>query len=432
MGAAFRNIFRLLLVSAFTVVAFSSCEFRQVMTYDEIYLDHMAVFDYDIDWSNLSEKPSGMTIIFYPIESSDTKTYQFHTNAVSHFHAVLPDQDYALICFNQSEEEFALLKFSGLDQYVTSIVTLKSDEELGTQGLLNSGIIRGTRGYNASGVLTPGDIASSSISSVRRYQSILSGSGSYNPGGLQGNGGLLNNQGGLTPTRGYNASGVLTPGDIVNNMSITIHVVGLEYTNSVSGTLTGLSCGRNLANKFPLAETLDQNVTEWVVTRPSSDVLVGTISANVGTFGIPVEGSRALTDDFEPNVLHLSFTMTDNSVVNFDVDITEDIRDAFEENFVGGSDDDQIANNESGGEGGTDNPSNPQDPVNPEEPNKPATSFDIYIEVGADTTPSDDPLTDDPDATTSEGTIILHRTEGKGFHVGVEGWGEEVIHDIVF
>lgn len=351
---------------------FSSCEFREMLTYDEIYLKHMAVFDYDIDWSDLSEKPTGLTMIFYPIESEDTKVYKFHSNTVDHFHAVLPDQDYSIVCFNQSEEEFMLLKFENLDTFDGASIVARSEEEIDefTHIRYRSG---NTRGFNASGVLRPGTVAVASMSSAKSGSKL---------------------------TKGYNASGVLRPGDPVSTMSMNIHVVGLQYTKKVVGVMSGLSAGLRMSDKTPLAMTLNQKVSDWTINRPATDKEAGSITASFGTFGLPVNGSRA-GGDFEDNVLQLTFIMNDDTEVNFEIDMTEDVREQYEEFYYNGG-------AEVEGE-----------------------ALVIEVEIGADTS-SGDPLEDNPDGTMSNGNLVLHRTEASGFHIGVQGWGEEIVTEIKF
>ncbi|MBQ0057620.1 MAG: DUF5119 domain-containing protein [Bacteroidales bacterium] len=396
---------RLAFVALAALCAVSSCEFRRIMTYDEIYLDHMCVVDYDIDWSQLNEAPSGMTIIFYGCD--DQKSYSFHTNTVNHFHAVLPDQDYQMICFNQSESEFALLNFSGFDSFYTAEVNMKPDAENLLHDMLNyiNGKNDGTRGFNASGSLQPGSLASASFSSVKKGTK-PTGVAPMGGGTMQGS----TTTGGTTAggtSRGFNASGSLQPGNLVSNLTIAIHVVGLKYALNVRGTLDGLSAGRSLATKFPSATTVNQSLPNWNIDASDSDDEPGVITTSVGTFGVPVSGSRA-DGDPDPNILNLVFTMNDYSEVNFTVNLTEEIHEQYEEIFE--EEQEREVNGETG-----------QGP-----------NLEINIEVGTETRPSGDPLDDNPDGTDSNGTLILHRTEGSGFHIGVDGWDDEVIHHIEF
>lgn len=295
-----------LLIFTLCALCLASCKFRHIMSEEEYYAQDRAVIDFDIDWSDLEAlgepKPSGVTLYFYPCGDNviDSTVQTVHSNNVDHVRAVLPNQDYNVICFNQSETEFSLLKFD-LSSFDSARVQLKSSEELPEPP-------RGryfdlTRGYNSSGRLKPGLNASTSVTSVQ----------------------------GLS-TRGYNSSGRLKPGNNVSNMNVKVCVFGLNSSVSMQATLSNLSSGILLGSRTPLEETLNQELPDdmWTMDMPTELTLPGIVKTNFGTFGVNRNAllpTRAQQDDTDSLslILDMIFSLPDGTTASFSVDVTDQI-----------------------------------------------------------------------------------------------------------
>ena len=293
----------LILVSCAVLMA--SCNFRHIVPEDEFDVVDKLIVDFDVDWSELDEKPTGLTLCFYPTGDAvtDTKNYIFHYNTVDHVQVKLPEQDYSLICFNQSESEFANYEFD-LSSYETACVRVKTDAEA-TQTHVR--YTSATRADTASAVLAPGDLAVASMNSVVKE----------------------------SKTRALNLMGVLKPTNVVKSMTLKIYVFGLNERVEVSGSISNLCDGVTMCTREPLPEPVEQKLNPelWDMVAPPLEDLPGSISATIGIFG-PFEGfdEEVSSTPFdatragEPSVqqiLKLLLKMPDKTEYRRDINITD-------------------------------------------------------------------------------------------------------------
>ena len=228
---------------------------------------------YAIDWSALATKPTGLTMLFYPTNGGETLKYHF--DAVDLVNVSLPEQDYSLICFNQSVEEFENFRFD-LDDFETASVTALSAESL-----------------------TAGTLAITSQKSV------------------QG-------------TRGVNLRIVILPTNIVKSMSVSIPVPDVPNDVRVSaGSLTNLSAGFNISERKPLKETMELPLPSdvWSVSTLDDAETTTVLTANFATFGVSLANdTRAAFDDAENrNLLTVSVMLADGTTKEITADVTESI-----------------------------------------------------------------------------------------------------------
>ena len=351
----------LILVSCAVLMA--SCNFRHIVPEDEFDVVDKLIVDFDVDWSELDEKPTGLTLCFYPTGDAvtDTKNYIFHYNTVDHVQVKLPEQDYSLICFNQSETEFANYEFD-LSSYETACVRVKTDAEA-TQTHVR--YTSATRADTTSAVLTPNGLAVASMNSV------VKGS----------------------KTRALNLMGVLKPTNVVKSMTLKIYVFGLNERVEVSGSISNLCDGVTMCTREPLPEPVEQKLNPelWDMVAPPLEDLPGSINATIGIFG-PFEGFDEefsstpfdATRAGEPSVrqiLNLLFKMPDMTEHRCAIDITDLIR----AQYLNG--------------------------IN-----------DIVIEIGS---AGDNSSTnhENEDGQTAGGCIVIHNTDAaSGYSVSVAGW----------
>jgi len=353
----------------------ASCTSRTFMSEEEFDALDKATFDFDIDWSEMDEKPSGVTLYLFPCDENpiDPKVQVCRSNNVDHVKVVVPDQDYSVICINQSESEFANLKFD-FPNFEDATVQIKSEEETTvTRQYLNA-----TRAYSANGTLKPTGFATASKSSIKKS------------------------------TRAFSANGTLKPVNPVKSMSVKVNVFGLNNSLKISGKITNLSSGISLNTRKPLRSLIDQKVSSenWNINLPTSANKPGSISCSFGTFGISSSKSGTRADDeeeegayvLEPIELLLDIALPDGTSVQLAKDITEIVVE-------------QLKRIEEAEEAGQD--------VSDEE---------CQVEIGSsdDTEGSNE---SDADGMTSGGTLILHRIQ-TGTVVKVSEWKTTVV-DIV-
>lgn len=277
----------------------ASCEFRHIMSKEEYESLNKAILDFDIDWSALDEKPTGATLVFYPCDDNpvDSTIQIFHSNKTDHIQVKLPDQDYSVICFNQSETEFAALKFD-LSSFENAYVQIKSDEEMGNVNTK----FDWTRGFNAKTSIMPRSFASSSLSSVK------------------------------TLTRGFNAKTSIMPRSSIKNLSLSVSVFGINRAVLIKSKLKNLASGKTLGTNTLLKETVDQEIStdSWNIDFSNDDQTASILNTSFGTFGIDPARYTTKTRadgalDGEPVLLSFDFNMPDGSQYHVEIDVTDQL-----------------------------------------------------------------------------------------------------------
>ena len=269
------------------VLLLTSCHFREILSNDEYIEAAQARIDFHVDWSRLDKNPTGLTLYCYPTDDSDAdnkqKAYCYHTNTVEHIEVVLPDNDYSVICFNQSEAEFSKLNFD-FSTFEGASVTIKTPEEY-------------HGAYGSTLVVQPEDFAAATMASVKKGQ-----------------------------TRGYNATNSLMPQPPIKPMQVEVYVIGLTNSVQVTGKLTNLSRGVKLHGFEPKEETYDQILepSDWTIEEPKSEELPGKLSTTFGTFGLPKAKNpvRSMAESGQLNILSLLFRVGGKDMGTVALDFT--------------------------------------------------------------------------------------------------------------
>lgn len=365
----------LLLVLLMAGVGFlSSCEMRNVLSQEEYDNLHKAAFGIQIDWSELKEKPTGMSVYIYEVDGP--RRYHFKTNNVDYFRIdTLPEADYQILVFNQSEEEFSHLEFENMNEYLDATVRVRPDttaDELNWE-------TRSFLGFNNSGMLHPGSFAVASVPSAR-----------------------------FDLTRGYNNSGMLHPGNMIGEMNINVHVMGLSNAARVEGTISGMSAGRTMATAAIIPQSMTQNLPDWDINMADNDSTPGSVHITFGTFGTmhqatrgldtrvgntangetSTTGSESMLEDEYSNIVTVIFHMVDGSVQTFSFDATDAIEEVEdpnqEETDIGGGSGNYVMN--------------------------------LELEVGTEIVPA----------------VTLEPVYTDGIHPTVQNWGDTIVHNITF
>ena len=239
-----------------------------------------------VNWSDLATAPDGMTVYLYPTgnDTVDSTVRSWHFDNVQSASVTVPEQDYSVICFNQSENELAGYVFDFRD-YATATVTAKDLSNL----------------------------APLAIASMSSLQS----------------------------TRALNLMGVLKPVNVVKTMSLKIHVAGFNERVEVKGTLSNTPAGVTMCDRKPLPKPVDLTLPakDWTVKATSDDEIDLDITFN--SFGIFLDDETraagsgdddyvaeprvALDDSDLRNILHLEITAEDGTVTKLDYDVTQEL-----------------------------------------------------------------------------------------------------------
>ncbi len=257
----------------------------------------------DVDWSDLEEKPSGMTILFYP--SGNKVPIMRLSNNVDHYECILPEDDYSILVFNQSENEFAALKFTGLENLSTSGVFLIDDPNLEN---------RIDRLYKLKKAMTRAKSATASMKT--NLASALKKS---------------------SASRAKSVTASMKATRHTSMMSVTVEVANLvqstraEKSNAVvavNGALTGLASGYLFGQQKNPDESLTLELDDWEIHYADSSNGIGYVSTQFIVFGIsPLihSGKSGLTEEDLENILYLNFLLEDGTYIPFQFNVSDRI-----------------------------------------------------------------------------------------------------------
>lgn len=298
----------LLLLLTLVLTTFSACNFREIspngFTPGE---DDMILLSVDIDWTELGETPTGMTILFYP--SDGRPPIMRLSNEVLHYECLLPEDDYTILAYNQSENEYASLKFKGLDDIENAEVHIIEDP---------SPENRIDRLYKL-GKITSRAVTQSSSMKRNLAAALKKGSAS----------------------RAKTQAASMKAKLLTNKMSISVEVENLQKATrarseeksinevvAVNGALTGLAYGYMLGEEKFLEESLTHELDEWEIHFAETDGGIGYVNTEFRVFGIsPLIRSNAAdkTEEDVENILYLNFRLSDGTYVPYRFIVTDRI-----------------------------------------------------------------------------------------------------------
>ena len=269
---------------------FTACDFREVA--DKLPEEELEQYIIYVDWSDLDEKPTGMTLLFYP--SNGGLPIMRLSNNVDRYECMLPPDNYRILVFNQSENEFSYLKFLGLKDFNTAEAYFIEDENPSDRIDRLYGL-PDTRAKVSTSAMKPRGLGSAAQipGSVRAKVNSVSLKGRSN----------------ISPTH------------------ISVQVRGLVSAArsgakvvAVNGALTGLATGYFMGTNKLAQESYTQELDDWTIDYADSEDGIGTVSTTIGAFGISplVKGSAEDTgDDDTQNVLYLNFRLLDGTYVSY-------------------------------------------------------------------------------------------------------------------
>lgn len=357
------------------LLSLAACDRRELTYVYHPYCD----MKIRMDWSDLGELPSGMSLYAYPEDGS--APHLLLTNEVNEAELSLRSGRYHLVAFNQSVDEFGSLFFQGMDKFGTA----EADVQEKTFSWLTS------KSSTNHTVCDPEPFASTYMEldvtddMVEHSQTIYA---------LKLEGANLRSDSSFTylmkPIR-HNWTG-----------NIEVYIQGIQNIKSVRGYLTGLAEGSLLSTHTNTANMVTHVMEDWTIKRDSSNYTTGRVTTEFQTFGLP--GAKGITKarDAKANRLYLSFLLVDNkTIVNYIFDVGDRIEE-LEEHLVLNLRIGVKVNPDDPDKPGPDDPDKPDDPDEPSNPDKPIVVPDVKPEGGS----------------------------SSGFDVTVDDWGEEEFIDI--
>ncbi len=289
-----RTIKHIALACSFLIMA--SCTHKDLCYHHP----HTAKVSFMSDWSKFEkETPTGMTVMVYPQQGSETIKHLTHdiSNATLNLPVCI---DHSII-FNQSESEYGSVSFRGMDSYETAEVYTNSTKSSWYK----------TRAEDERVVTDPEWIGTSRHEGAEVTQQMVDATGEDM----------------LARTQQRNALGFViaehTPQNIIYTVTVTVHVKGFHNLRSARASLDGLAEGYYFGSGKYSKNSVTQLIENWQKNVDEVDPTKGTITATITCFGLP-EGHTATPEE---NRFSLSILLVDNKTV---MDYTFDVGDRFE------------------------------------------------------------------------------------------------------
>lgn len=198
-----------------------------------------------VNWELVSEKPSGMTAMFYPIDGS--QPFSFITNNVDSFEVKLPEGTYHYLVFNQTVSEYRSIKFHGMDSWDGMYVEL-ADASKPSWSKMEG---------NYSG--EPGEL----LVGTSRYFSVAGGE----------------EAGPVTLT--------VRPHPVAVRTDIDVLVNGVQYAQQARAVISGMAKRYYLSHNATGKELTSFILPEWSIIPFEGDDSDGSFVSSFMSFGLP-------------------------------------------------------------------------------------------------------------------------------------------------
>ncbi len=278
---------KLLYIIAIAIVALAtlSCE-RRELTYD--YSPYCEVV-LNVDWSNMSEAPTGMTIMAYPQDGGTPTTIQ--SNTVTSGTLKLPAGVYNILVFNQIPSDFGTVSFRGMDQWDTAEVY--SNET-------TSNVSWASSKSEATTVREPEDIAVATYTDVEICEDCIEKSTAQYK---------------LTGERIVIETIDLKPNIVIKRTLVRVRVDGIGNLLSTRAVLTGMSEGYNFSTQQSTETRASHFFEDWEIVDYDYGEQYGETYAYFASFGIPsTTTSTRATDDWTGSI-YIQMLLVDNETI---------------------------------------------------------------------------------------------------------------------
>ena len=345
------------------LLLFSSCEHKE-LCFNHL---HRARIKFEIDWSRFGDRPTGMTLLFYPQDGASPIRYITHD--VDGLFVDLQAGTYDVLVFNQTVDEFGSVKFQGMDRFMTAevyaseLVSKWYSSKAENERVIQDPELLGV-GIQTDFVVTP-----EMVNEVEENPDVV-----------------------------HTFS--MTPENKIYTTVVKLRMTGVQNARSVRASLEGMASGRMLGLDQPKEETGTHLLEGWSLQMDSLDQTKGCFIYTFSSFGLP----QGHTGDKNDNLLNFSVLLKDNkTVVDFAFKVGHLIK--------------QTAPNrlELLVDTAIEDPDDPDEPDDPDDPDTPTPD---------NPDEPDDPTPDIPDVPDTP------NTSAGGFEAVVEEWGEEIEHEI--
>lgn len=232
------------------LLAFASCEYKE-LCYDHPHNNgKVSIF---VDWKYAAEKPTGMTVIFYPEDGGDPIIN--HTNQVDHVDIDVPDGQYDILLFNQTVGEYESISFHDMNSFDDAYVELGDAPKPAWNDR--------TDNYS----LEPAELLADNKQNF--------GVVAYRLENLHDKPQVIN----------------LQPHPILVRTDINIEVIGIQYARQVRGVIAGMAKRFFLSRNATGSELTNFTLPDWSINLNEGESEYGeghgTFSTSFISFGLP-------------------------------------------------------------------------------------------------------------------------------------------------
>lgn len=256
----------------------------------------------NVDWaSHFGQRPSGMTVRLYPADGSAPISNV--TNDVDGIDVGLTAGTYYLMVFNQTEDEFGSMTFSGMQQY-TEAAAHAARATLHGNSSWDEGIEYYADpepiGVAVDTITITQDMVDRGIS-FERYKK------------------------GMTTNHLYEGADTYTYDEVVlpmtSRLNITVHIKGISNMRSVVGYITGMADAFHLSDGQRLNTTCALPLDTWKGAYVDKSANTGVITTSTATFGLPYDKVVLSNRNPGDNRIVLCFTLVDGTTRLFSYDV---------------------------------------------------------------------------------------------------------------
>ncbi len=279
---------RLPYIICIALVAFAtlSCG-RRELTYDYSPYCEVVV---NVDWSNMTKAPNGMTVICYP-ESGEAPIVKVSGDNINQSVLQLPAGVYNIVVFNRQVSDFDYVGFRGMDKFETAEVYALATTSKWAQSKADAEL-----------VAEPNEVAASTYLDVEIKEECVEKSTE-----------LFKTEG----KRVVAATIDLKPVVVVKQAKVRIRIKGIYNLRSARATLTGMADGYNFSTQMSSDTEVTHALESWTIEDYEYGEVYGQINTDFVSFGIPNYATTTREDAINDwrGSMDVSMLLVDNKTI---------------------------------------------------------------------------------------------------------------------
>lgn len=281
-----------------------SCQRRPL----ELYYTAGAKVLVKVDWTKYTERPTGMTLMFYDQYGSNTRITSSNVDSA---YVTLGVGDYDVFVFNQSETEFGSISFRGMESFDSPEAIVEEIASKWYKSKADDEYI-GTNPDDLGIAVGHFEITEEMVKEYNEYYTKTKTKTKY---GTKADGDEAK-----VPEFLETSLITLYPTNITAILDVTAYITGIDNLLSARASITGLAQGYKLTHLVPSSTNVTQLLEQWekvIYEGTNSSKGYIRLRSDITTFGLPggYEGIDLAKRDPTLNVFSLSILLRDGKTV---------------------------------------------------------------------------------------------------------------------